>query len=231
MLSEQLAQLLGYAYGINSLTAGQSESSLLGWRLPITNGNFEYVPAPFVTHFEQGKAVHMLDEATAADANMLMVLNAATANGILSLPHRTGAPIARRSPTCIILAAGNVLAADEMHQAQTGLDGSTIDRFYTIKLDYDAEYEASLFGQSAPKARYWTPRATAPTTEDWKAAHDWLVALRNKVQTLKIPRIVGTRMFQKVRAAMAVGVQFREIKADLLLSWSPDELRRAQESI
>jgi hypothetical protein len=200
--------------------------------LPVgDNGRFDYVPAPFVIHFEQGNAVHMLDEATAADANMLMVLNAATANGIMSIPHRTGNPIAKRSPTCVILAAGNVLVADELYQAQSGLDGSTLDRFYTIKLDYDAEYEASLFGQQAPKAKAWAPKGAAPTADEWRTAHDWLVALRNKVHSLKIPRIVGTRMFQKVRAAMAVGLGLREIKADLLMSWSPDELRRAQESI
>jgi hypothetical protein len=52
MLGEQLAKLMGYAFGLNSMTAGTSESALTGWLLPVGEaGRFEYVPAPFVTHY------------------------------------------------------------------------------------------------------------------------------------------------------------------------------------
>jgi hypothetical protein len=234
MLCEQLAKLIGYTFSMNSMSGGTSESALTGWLLPIgEGGKFDYVPAPLVLAFMNGKTVHLLDECDAADANMLLVLNAGLANGHFPVPHNLKNPLVKKSDTCYILAACNTTGggADDLYNGRTALDASTLDRFYMVRIDYAADYEASLFQVDGSKPRTWAPRTDRPTVEDYRLAHDWLVGLRHRVNTLKIPRIVSTRMFQKVRAALDVGVPMKEIKADLLMAWSPDELRRAMESV
>jgi MoxR-like ATPase len=234
MLAEQLAKLLGYTFGLNSMTAGTSESALTGWLLPVGDaGKFEYVPAPFVTNTEQGKSVHLLDEADAADANLLLVMNSRLANGHMHIAHNLKNPSIKCSTSAHVLAACNTTGsgADDLYTGRTALDASTLDRFYMIRVDYAADYEAEVFGVTPPTMREWSPRKDKPTAEDYRAAHAWLVELRRKVHSLKIPRIVSTRMFQKTRAAMDAGLGLKEIKADLLMAWSPDELRRAVESI
>ena len=235
MLAEQLARLLGYSFSMNSMTAGTSESAMTGWLLPVgEDGRFEYVPAPLVLAVKNGRTVHLLDEADAADANLLLVMNALLANGHFPVPHNLREPMVKKADSCIILAACNTTGAgaDDLYTSRTALDAATLDRFYMIRVDYAADYEATLFVDGdAPKARQWAPRADKPTAEDYRTAHAWLVELRRKVNQLKIPRIVSTRMFQKVRAALDAGITFKELKADLLMAWSPDELRRAQESI
>jgi MoxR-like ATPase len=234
MLAEQLAQLMGYRFGLNSMTAGTSESALTGWLLPIGEaGKFEYVPAPFVTNYAEGKSVHLLDEADAADANLLLVMNAALANGHLPIPHNLKSPMVKRSDSNHILAACNTTGsgADDLYTGRTALDASTLDRFYMVRVDYAADYEASVFAAETAKPRQWNPNSSKPTADDYRSAHEWLTGLRRKVHSLKIPRIVSTRMFQKVRAALDAGLAIKEIKADLLMAWSPDELRRAHEAI
>jgi MoxR-like ATPase len=234
MLAEQLAKLMGYTFGLNSMTAGTSESALTGWLLPVKQGgNFSYVASPFVNNYEQGGSVHLLDEADAADANLLLVMNSALANGHMSIPHNLEKPIIKRAESSHILAACNTTGsgADDLYTGRTALDASTLDRFYMVRVDYAADYEASLFGIEAPKMRQWAPKGEQPTREEWTAAHAWFTELRRKVFTTKIPRLVSTRLAQKLVAAMRAGLTFKEIKGDLLMSWSPDELRRAQETV
>jgi hypothetical protein len=182
---------------------------------------------------KNGRSVHLLDETDAADANLLLVMNALLANGHFPVPHNLTEPMISKAPTCCIIAACNTTGAgaDDLYTSRTALDASTLDRFYMVRVDYAADYEATLFSGDAVKARQWSPRADKPSAEDYRAAHAWLVELRRKVNSLKIPRIVSTRMFQKVRAALDAGMSFKELKGDLLMAWSPDELRRAQEQI
>jgi MoxR-like ATPase len=232
MLAKQLAQLLGYTFGLNSMTAGTSESALTGWLLPVGEaGKFEYVPAPFVNNFEQGKSVHLLDEADASDANLLLVLNAALANGYFPIPHNLKKPVVHRHETHITMAAANTMGngADDLYTGRTALDASTLDRLYMVKVDYAEDYEAALFGIEVPNARGWSPVKDKPDAALLQQAHAWVVQLRAKVHSLKIPRIVSTRFFQKVRGALNAGLSLKEIKGDMLLSWSPDELRRVGE--
>jgi hypothetical protein len=87
-----------------------------------------------------------------------------------------------------------------------------------------------LFNAEGKAARAWSPETKAPDAAVYAAAHSWLCELRATVQNLKIPRIVSTRAFQKTRAALDAGLSFKEIRSDLLMAWSPDELRRAGQS-
>ena len=87
-LAEQVADALGLPFSFLSGSAGMSESQLQGWLLPVTEGGaFSYVPSSFVTAYETG-GVFLLDEIDAADENLLLVINAALANGAFAIPQR-----------------------------------------------------------------------------------------------------------------------------------------------
>jgi ATPase subunit of ABC transporter with duplicated ATPase domains len=81
-IARQCADLLGLRYGYVPCTAGMSESQLLGWRLPVDGGRFIYTPALYTVLYQSG-GLFLLDEADAADANTILVLNGSLANGHL----------------------------------------------------------------------------------------------------------------------------------------------------
>ena len=225
-LAGQLAKLIKARFGFLSCTQGMSESQLTGWLLPTeANGAFAYRAAPFVEIYTGG-GVFLLDELDRADANTILVLNAALANGHLAIPHNLKSPVITRSKAAVLIGAGNTTGggADEIYSAAGALDGSTIDRFYMLEVGYDEGFEAALAGIEGGKRRSWHTVANGDV--HIKAAFDWVKALRAQVTALKIPRIVSTRMFQKFIAALRVGIPVAEIKADLLCGWDADTLRR-----
>ena len=91
-LAEQIAKALGLRFGSISCSAGMSEGQITG-RLILTGdgGKFEYQRSQFVEFYEEG-GVFLLDEIDAADANVLLVINQALANGHLPVPHRIENP-------------------------------------------------------------------------------------------------------------------------------------------
>ena len=94
-LAKSLAKALDLEFGFISLSAGISETHLFGRTLPESDGSWRYRPSRFVEIYEQG-GVFLLDELDAADANVMVAINAALANGYLAnpngqLPHRHGA--------------------------------------------------------------------------------------------------------------------------------------------
>jgi MoxR-like ATPase len=230
-LAAQLAKVFQAKFGFVSCTAGMSESNLNGWLLPIQDhGKFDYVPAPLVDIVRNG-GVFLWDELDRSDANAIITVNALLANGTMSLPHAVNIPSrsVARHKACYLLGACNTLqGADETYTAAVQLDGSTLDRFYALMVEYDESYEAATLGQTAPTKRQWAPRAfdlAAAKSE----AYAWFKQLRAKTIAQGITRIVGTRYAIALNAALAAGVPLAEIKRDLLLSWTADERARVGE--
>jgi MoxR-like ATPase len=205
--------------------------------LPIGEaGKFDYVPSPFVTSLQQ-PSVYLLDELDAADANVLLMLNSIMSNGFLTVPHKLNSPTIRRHEDAIIVAGANTGGggADDVYSARGALDGATIDRFYTLAVDYDAAYEKSLFCLPGQKKRTrsaeWSP-AGAPVTEQTIAdLQQWFEGLRKGTSKARLGRIVSSRMAQRLVASVVAGVPVEEAKADLLLTWSVDERARAQAGV
>lgn len=212
-LAHQLAAAIRRRYGTMHCTAGASESQLIGWLLPIGKGGaFEYVPAEFVRLFEEGNSLFLLDEIDGADANMLMVLNAALSNGTLHVPIRYKKPHVERGKNATIIAAANTFGtgADTIYVGRNQLDAATLDRFYVIEMDYDRDLEAEM----APKE-----------------ICEWVWGVRDKARAARLRRVVSTRTIQRLAAATMAGISFDEAKRDALRSWTPDELVKIGEAV
>jgi MoxR-like ATPase len=231
-LAAQVATALKRRYGTMHCTSGASESQLTGWLLPVGDGKkagaFTYVASEFVELYEEGDSLFLLDEIDAADPNVLLVINAALANGSLHIPQRHEAPHVKRGKNVAIIAAANTFGtgADTMYAGRNQLDAATLDRFYVVRMDYDVSLEAELIGESQPAIRRWEPtKHTDGSGLTILAA--WIRALREAVAAHRLRRVVSTRTFQKAVAAYQAGLDVPEIKADLLAGWSRDEMAKA----
>jgi MoxR-like ATPase len=184
-----------------------------GWLLPIgTNGAFSYVPAEFVTLWEEGNSLFTFDELDAFDPNMLIVVNGALAGGELHIPQRFQNPHVQRGVNAGVIATANTFGtgADILYAGRNQLDAATLDRFYPIVMDYDQEFEAQVAGQQ-------------------KVILDWCWRMREKVNTLKLRRVISTRTIIKAVTASKAGIQWDEVKRDLLTGWTRDELAKTGE--
>ena len=79
------------------------DEPIIGRTLPDSTGNWTYKPSPFVVTYRDG-GVHLFDEVDAADANLMVLINAPLANGHLSIPFEDMI-MKRHADTTIILAA------------------------------------------------------------------------------------------------------------------------------
>lgn len=210
-LAEQIADGLGLRFAFASMTSGRSESSLVGKFAPIgVNGQFIYVPASFVDFYENG-GLFLADEVDAADANVLLAINTALANGQMETPN-PAKPIIKRHPDFRMVAAANTWGhgATREYCGRNQLDIASLDRFCVGKfaIDYDEEYETKV------------------GDEDLVA---WAHELRRKVRRHKIRRVVSTRLIKDGTTVLQSGDTLDDVKASYLLDWSDDELALCNE--
>jgi len=147
-VAEQLAEQLDLRYGSQSCSAGVSESAFSGWLIPVgESGQFIYVSSVFVDMYENG-GVFLFDEMDNSDANVLVFLNQALANGKFFLPQRTENTIVKRHKDFLAIGCANTFGggADGMYHGRVALDAATLDRFRlgTIFMDYSPAVEESL---------------------------------------------------------------------------------------
>jgi cobaltochelatase CobS len=209
----QLAEILGMSFAFVSCSAGMSEGHLTGRLLPVGKaGTFEYVVSEFVRAYESG-GVFLLDELDAADPNVLLVINAALANGRMAVPARPAKPYAKRHPDFVCVAAANTVGtgADRQYSGRTKLDAATLDRFQIGKvvMDYDPKVEAALCPDDELRAR--------------------LLRYRRAVRENRLERAVSTR-FMKDAYDMktAAGWSDDEIDGALFSGWRPDEVEKVK---
>lgn len=207
-LADQAAKVLGLEFGSISCTAGMSESQLLGWLLPIGDGGrFEYVQSEFVRMYENG-GVYLLDEIDAADANTLMILNQALANGGFYVPQAR--KHIKRHPDFVCIAAANTYGhgGDMVYAGRERLDAATLDRFRNgiVAMGYDAKLELNLID----------PDVLA-----------WGTAIRAKIDSMKLRRVMSTRVmlgFTKQKQALGFGV--KQWEQSYFMDWTRDELAK-----
>lgn len=215
-LAKQIAEALDLPYSFNSMSAGTSESALLGRTLPDSEGNWTYKPSPFVRAYQHG-GVHLLDEIDSADANLLTVINAALANGHLSLPMND--EVIERHVDFVCIAAANTYGngADRQYIGRGALDGATLDRFVgsTHDIDYDKELERKLAEEYLG-------------AEDVKLLCRWAWLVRRNIMKNRMRRICSTRAIVNSARLMAAGKDLSDIKERFYVGWSDDERKRAE---
>jgi MoxR-like ATPase len=230
-MAADVAKLLGREYGGSiSLSAGVTESALIGRVLPVLNGTTGgmWLTTPFVEAYEKGK-LYLLDEMDAADSNVLLVCNQALSNGGFYIEARLVSgldPFVAKSPLFCGLAAMNTTGSGATSQfsGRGALDAATTDRWYLIGVDYDGSYEARLTGRAEPAG--YAPWQPGPVLTNLEAASwgSWVEAVRDRLKQVKSKRFFSTRALQKALGARRVGVPAKEVVQDLFFGWKPDEL-------
>jgi len=147
-IAEKLAESLDLPFYDQSCSEGVSESTFTGWLLPVDGkGSFTYVPAPFITCYENG-GVFLLDEVDASDANLMTFLNKAIANSSFMLPQRYKKPLVKKHKDFVVIAAANTFGhgADAQYVGRNALDAATLDRYRVgmVNMDYSDAVESAL---------------------------------------------------------------------------------------
>ena len=138
---EQIAKELGWDfYFANSV---QDEFKLTGYKDANSNYNeTEFYQACVC----ENDCIFFLDEIDASTPEVLVLLNAAIANGYFNFP------VGRVEFNHVhFVAAGNTMGngADDMYTGRMSLDGATLDRFVMIDFDYDRRVELKLANGNA----------------------------------------------------------------------------------
>lgn len=207
-LARNLAVALSLTFASVSCTSGMSESALTGRAIPnLTTGETVFQSTDFVRCYEAG-GVFLVDEVDAADANVMLAINSALANGHMPLPNREAAPTAERHPDAVIVCAANTwgTGADRQYVGRNQLDAAFLDRFVgaTIEVEYDRDLEAGLVGDAHICARVWQ--------------------IRDKVAELKLRRVVGTRFLLAVaRLVKGAGETMGNALLACTVGWTEDE--------
>ena len=202
-LAGQVAGAIGRRFHAMSLSQGISEAYLLGRYIPSKDG-LVYYPSKFAEFFRDG-GLFLLDELDAADANALLVINSALANGHLTLP--TG-EVYDKHEDFILVATANTFGngANRMYSGRTQLDTSTLDRFVvsTVSMNYDTKLEAKLADPDLCRA---------------------VKIIRHEVEIRKFRRAVSTRFLIEGTRLIKSGVTVAQVIECLWSSWSEEEIR------
>ena len=209
-LFSQVCQALAVEGESISLSGGVTEAHLTGRLLPTgEGGSFVYTESPFVKCYREGRPF-LLDEMDGGDPNVLLAINQATANGGFHIEARAASGLdtyVKRHPDTILMATANTYGTGSgaLYVGRNQLDAATLDRWYTVQMDYDKAYEERI----AP---------SQVTHFVWR--------LRELIQQNKWRRVASTRMIQKATAALGAGLKWQEVKADLLSGYTADELSK-----
>ena len=136
VMCEQLAKVLGVSFYYQNTI--MSKFDVVGYK----NANGEYEPTEFYKAWTGG-GLFMLDEIDNAQAEALVTLNAALANGYYSFP---GVGMVKKHPDFRCIAAGNTNGegATDQYCGRYQMDESSRDRFVFVEIDYCPEIEKAI---------------------------------------------------------------------------------------
>lgn len=142
-LARQLATRLGIGFGMASMTGGTPPGEFKG--RPKVGGDGGFVRSQFERVYTEG-GVYLFDEMDAADENLLLLVNAALANGSFV---NGNAEIVKRHPDFIPVCGMNTmgLGQDRNYNGRTKLDAATLDRWNAgrVMVNLDPALEAKIF--------------------------------------------------------------------------------------
>ena len=206
-LAHQVADALGRPFGFQSFAADSSAGSLIGG----IDAAGIYHETAFIHAYETG-GVYLLDEIDAAPAEILVAVNAALANGHLSLPrhHDHARRTIKRHPETVILAAANTYGtgATAQYVGRGQIDAATLDRFTgaVFTIGYDEQLE----------------RAVCPD----ETTREIVQNMRKACEASGVRRIVSTRAVIAAARMSAAGFDASEIIDRLTQGWTTEEKRK-----
>lgn len=117
-----------------------------------------YHETEFYKAFKNG-GIFFLDEIDSSDPSALIILNSAIANGYVTFPHEK----VERHANFRCVAAANTWGngRDYQYVGRNALDGASLDRFVSIKFDYDRNLEKALFPDQEILEFVWSARESA----------------------------------------------------------------------
>lgn len=198
-LAKQLAEALDYQFASVCLTAGASETWLFGRQTPkgFVEGNF--------SKFYREGGVFLADEMDAADANLLLAINTALANGHFYNP--INGETYDRHPSFVFVGAANTFGkgADQVFTGRSRLDGATLDRFIILQMDYNESVEKALCPNEPLRLM--------------------LVSIREKLKSLNAVEFVSTRAMDFAYKQYSNGIDVDDIVSSIVASW-PESIRK-----
>jgi cobaltochelatase CobS len=210
-LAKQVAEAMSLPFASVSCSAGMSEAHILG----RMTAHGEYLSSKFVELYENG-GVFLFDEIDAADANTLLVINSALANGYISVPNRVSNPTANRHENFVCLCAANTVGfGSNEYAGRNILDAAFLDRFAVSKVvvDYDTVLEAEISKEFPEVAKtFWTIRKN--------------IAI-NKMSK----RLASTRAIIHGVQARLDGETMSEILETYFIGWTTEEIRKAKDGL
>lgn len=205
-LAGQVAKALELDFGFISCNLGLSSAQLLGRMDALGN----YISADFVRLYEEG-GVFLFDEVDAADANTMLIINSALANGLLSIPNRKEKNHAVRHKDFYCICAANTWGYGSSEYAgRNVLDAAFLDRFSASRLmvGYDTELESMLSSSHPEVAKII-----------WK--------VRKNVVDTKVKRVVSTRAIISGCIALTDGDTMKQFVDDFTCGWTEEEKKKA----
>lgn len=201
LIAEQVAQALGLPFSHLCFTAGASETWLFGRQTP--NG---FVVGEFANAYANG-GVFLADEIDAADANLLLCLNTAIANGHLYNP--ISGQLIKRHPKFRMIAAANTVGkgGDGQYTGRCRLDGATLNRTVCVPVEYRKDIEEAMAGED-----------TDCLELIWK--------MRAHVEKNGGTEIISYRQLSQAIVLKRLGKTLKEIAATLTYPWAA-ELRES----
>lgn len=171
VLCEQLAKALGVEFYYQNTILTKFDVS--GYK----NAGGEFESTEFYKAWTNG-GLYMLDEADNSQAEAVVALNAALANGYYTFP---GVGRVAKNPKFYCVAAGNTNAqgATETYCGRYKWDESSRDRFFFTKIDYYDKVETAIVGEH-------------------KDVLEFVYAVRKAAADLQLPLILGYRALSKL---------------------------------
>jgi MoxR-like ATPase len=206
-LAKHMADALGLSFTSQSMSAGVSESVVVGRMVIGSDGAMVHQPSPFCITYAGG-GVHLWDEMDAADPNLCVSMNAALANGFLVLSNGTRV---ERHADCFIVAAMNTygMGASAEYVGRNQLDAATLDRYALAITEVG-----------------YSPALELAISADYPEVLGWVVHLRECISTSRLRRIASTRLLAAAVRARRAGTSLCDIKRRYFLGWTPAELAK-----
>ena len=171
-----LAKQLADSFNLDFAMIGRVDDifALTGYRA----ANGEYIETDFFKTFTQG-GVFLADEMDRWAPEAVTGINAALANGFMAFPHGQF----DMHEDFLAIAAGNTMGNghDRVYTAAQALDGSTMNRFVKVAIDYDETMERAIALAKNADAGDWVDFVQACRKRANQGRLDYIISPRDSI--------------------------------------------------